>query len=341
MGTEKPRRRYLVKDPTAMLIVGQCVAARMSDREIIDKLERECGYRWSIDAVAKARRVIAPADDPGAAVQSPTLSSPPPGLPEADKANWFRSQFRQSHLYKNLCDQFDADEVKTYLEEYGGICCQFEDILTSEFYAIDDFLKHRLLINQQLSERKRLRQEIEVSTAWLAANPTKADATKEELKERVEKMRLLDGLHTALHQAGERYDKYVAERQAIQKSLAATRRDRLEELRTTGVSFFQVVQELQTSEKARHQHGRYAELTRLASEEIQAEFRKPTEFPDGEQGPIILDDAAELDEEGEEDEPGDAEGSDHAGAVDAGDGNLVAGDDHGQEAALGDFADST
>ena len=67
---------------------------------------------------------------------------------------------------------------------------------------------------------------------------------------------------------------------------------------------------IQASETARTQHGRYAELARLAAQDINTEFRKSVTFPDGTKGPIILDaetpndkESPVLDEVPEEGEP--------------------------------------
>ncbi|KKK53649.1 hypothetical protein LCGC14_3092680, partial [marine sediment metagenome] len=86
-----------------------------------------------------------------------------------------------------------------------------------------------------------------------------------------------------------RYDTLVKERQTIYKSLCATRRDRIDELRGGKDTFFELVAKLQHSEAERNEQGRLAQLTKLASEDIKKEFRKPTEFPDGSVNSIIMD----------------------------------------------------
>jgi len=81
----------------------------------------------------------------------------------------------------------------------------------------------------------------------------------------------------------------VKERQKIYNSLAATRKDRLDELRGGKETFLELVGILQHSQEDRDRQGRFAELTKLAADDIKDKFRKPVEFPDGSQSPIIMD----------------------------------------------------
>ena len=217
------------------------------------------------------------------------LGVPPSNMGGSDKAEWFREQFKKTHLFVTLVSQFDQNEVDIYMEEYGHICCQFEDIVVSEYFQIDSFLKHRILINRQLTAMKKLEAEIDEVVAWIAHNPLKGEASKEERQERMERFRHLEGLRSAQNKAHERYDKLVSEWQRMYQSLAATRRDRIDELKGGGESFFSLVSMIQTSEAAREQHGRYAEMTRIAAGDINREFRKSVTFPDGSKDPIILD----------------------------------------------------
>jgi len=294
-------RRKLPSDPKAMEIMQQLVAQNISDQQIRETLNEKVGYYWSLDAIRRTRRKYFGVDKtPGKTPEipnRPTLSVPPPGVLDADKAQWFKDQFKQTHLYVTLKNQFDKHEINTYMEEYGSICCQFEDIVTSEFFQIDDFLKHRILINRQLTLMKSMQEEVTALVKWLAENRDDDDFTQEYKKERGEKSIRAGDLRKALHKVNERYDKLVGEREKIYKNLAATRQDRVDELRKGGQDFFSLLVKLQNSEAERDKQGKYAEMTRIAAEDIKKEFRKPTVFPDGEIGPIIMDAETEFDYE--------------------------------------------
>jgi hypothetical protein len=273
----------------------QHVADGRTDAEIQSLLEAEFGHKWHVDTIRRYRRSLGVSRTPqkDVADAEPAASvlsqAPPIGLDRAEKAEWYRRQFRKSHLYVTLQAQFEPDEVDVYLQEYGDLCCQFADIVASEFLQLDDFLKHRILVARQLSLMKSFRAEIESTSRWLRQNPATADESEEDKKRRIANERLIDSKRSALKQANDRYDKLSAERNRISQNLAATRKDRLEELRGGGESFFDLVCRIQQSEKARQEEGRFAELSRMALEDEEAVMRREIVFPDGGTDPLILD----------------------------------------------------
>lgn len=286
-------------DVKAKQILIDLAGQGMSDAAIAERIQAACGYTYSGETIRRNRVKLKLVKGDAAAprvdrVDGPALAAPPATIAPQDKADWFRQEFRECHLYPTLQKQFSQDEINTYMEEYGQVCCQFEDLVVSEFFQIDDFLKHRILINRQLIRMKELQAQIEELNAWLHQCPPRDDDTKEIKGQRIERYRLLDGAHASLHKANERYDKLVAERQKIYQNLAATRRDRLDELKGGGDSFFALLANIQSNDRAREQQGQYAELTRLAAKDVAEEFRKTITFPDGSKAPIIMDENAEL-----------------------------------------------
>jgi len=222
-------------------------------------------------------------------LDGPVLTTPPPGLSETEKAYWFRDQFKKTHLYKTIQRQFETEEVDMYIEDFGLLCCQFEDIVISEFMQIDDFLKHRILVDRQLILGRSLQREIADLQMWFVSNPKQEDEDKDTTKFRILQQRQLDDKHRYLKGVNDRYDALVKERQKIYSSLAATRKDRLDELKGGKESFIELVGKLQHSQDERDKQGRFAELTKLAADDIKEEFRQPVEFPDGSVEPIIMD----------------------------------------------------
>ncbi len=284
--------QQLPKNPEAIKLLQQMTEQGFADKKIQDRLEQEFGYRWSLETVRRARRKIGVNKnnkDPLINNTNPTLSIPPPGLTEQEKSEWFRDQFKKNHLFKTLKDQFTQEEINGYLQEYGNLCCQFSDIVFSEFFQIDDFLKHRILINRQLIMMKSIQEELMSITAWIAKNPVNDDESKMIKQERISKFRDLEQSRTGLNRASERYDRLVGERQKIYQNLAATRKDRIEELRGGKENFFSLVASLQNSEAFRTKEGEYAELTKLASEDIKKAFRQKVELADGNKEPLIMD----------------------------------------------------
>jgi len=274
----------------------QHVESGRTDAEIQGALEAEFGHRWHLDTIRRYRRGLgvsrAPRKEVADAESAASVMAlaPPLGLDRLEKAEWYRAQFRKSHLCVTLRDQFEPDEVDVYLQEYGDLCCQFSDIVASEYLQIDDFLKHRLLVARQLSLMKSFRAEIESTSQWLRQNPATVDESEEDKKQRIQNERLIDSKRSALKQANDRYDKLSAERNRISQNLAATRKDRLEELRGGGESFLDLVCRIQQSDKARQEEGRFAELSRMALEDEEGAMRREILFPDGGKDPLILDD---------------------------------------------------
>ncbi len=284
----------LSANPKALQLLIDCVKQGLTDKKIQQRLAHECGYEWTVDTISRRRRSIGFTKKPGQTQSpetsnGPILTTPPYGLSDGEKANWFRDQFKKTHLYITLKRQFEPEEVAVYVEDFGLLCCQFEDIVVSEFMQVDDFLKHRLLIDGQLILKRSLQRKITDLQTWFVMNPKIEHEDKDTIKFRILQQRQLDDQYRYLRTVNDRYDALVKERQKIYNSLAATRKDRLDELRGGKATFFDLVAKLQHSQTERDRQGKLAELTKLASEDIKEHFRKTVEFPDGSLSPIIMD----------------------------------------------------
>lgn len=297
----------LVKNLEAMAALENLIKEGMSAINIRSFLNEKFHEKWNIETVRRAiRRFGAHKKKDGSETievsDQPILSIPPPGIDLSEKASWFRNKFKQSHLFPKLKRQFETHEVDSYLEEYGHICCQFEDIVLSEFFQIDDYLKHRILIDRQLDLMRSAKKRFDDVVEWIAKNqfdPNKVDLLsdnekKEQANERMNKFKQLEFLQRELSDANNRYDKLVAERQKIMGNLAATRKDRQDELRGGKENFIALVAKLQASEKERLSQGKYAELTKIASDDLAQNFRKQQKFPDGSMDYIILDSSSDF-----------------------------------------------
>jgi len=293
---------WLSKMPEAIKLLRELVEQGLSDPKIRTRLEQEFGHKWNLETIRRNRKKLGVKRDKGIKNQSPvkmqpTLTVPPPGLDEIEKAEWFRDQFKKTHLFTELKEQLHAKEIKKYLEEYGVVCCQFEDIVSTEFFQIDDFLKHRILIGREMKLMKDLQDEVDEVAKWISMHPIDDDSTPEERREHSEQYVKWGNLINALKDAKKRYDNLAQERQKISQNLAATRKDRLEELRGGKESFLSLVVSLQQSEKERKKQGKYAELTRLAAKDSLKKLREPAEFPDGTIDPVIIDGGTDFGEQ--------------------------------------------
>lgn len=284
----------LLDHPNAVEIIKEGMGQNWTDKQIQDKLKEKCDYKWNIVTIRRNRQKLSTIKESGSQLSrmerdQPTLSVPPPGLTEAEKADWFRSQFKKTHLFSNLKKQLTKDEITVYLEEYGSLCCQFEDIVCSEFFQVDEYLKHRVLLNRQLISIHKMRSDIPILENWLRENKPNENTSKEARQEFVSTTHLLGDTQKNLINANKRYDELMKEGQNILKGLNATRKDRIDQLSGGKENFFRLVLLLQHSEKVREEQGRYAELTKLSADQAITKARDLVEFPDGEMDTIITD----------------------------------------------------
>jgi len=290
----KNKNKRLASNAKAMEVLGECTKQGLTDKKIQERLVIECGYQWTVDSISRRRRAMGVTKKPGKpvdteALDAPMLATPPHGLTDGEKSCWFRDQFKKTHLYQTIKNQFETTEVAVYLEDFGLLCCQFEDIVISEFMQVDDFLKHRLLVDRQLVLARLLQRQITDLQSWFIDNPKRPDEEKDTIKHRILQQKQMDDKYKYLKIVNDRYDALVKERQKIYNSLAATRRDRLDELRGGKDTFLDLVAKMQHSQDERDRQGRFAELTKFAAESIKEEFRQPIKFPDGTEAPIIMD----------------------------------------------------
>lgn len=288
------KNKRLSSNPKALEIVAEGIKNNIADKDIQRELIKECGYKWTIDTIGRRRRAMSGTKKARQeiildGVDAPMMTVPPYGLSELEKTVWFREQFKKSHLYPTIRKQLEPDEVVVYINDFGLLCCQFEDIVVSEFMQIDDFLKHRILVDRQLIFARPLQRQVDVLVAWFIENPKAAGEDKETVRYRLMQQREMEDLYKRLKILGDRYDTLVKERAKIYSGLSATRKDRLDELKGGKETFLDLVNKLQHSQEERDRHGRFAELTKLAAKDITEDFRKPNEFPDGTISPIIMD----------------------------------------------------
>jgi len=292
--TDKQKSKKLSSNPIAIKLLKAFAEQGLSDKDIQSKLAEECGYQWTLNTISRRRRALGLIKSSGETTKQdnkdfPMMEKLPYGLSNQQKAKWFRDRLQETNLYSTMKKQLDNSELQIYLEDFGALCCQFSDIVMTEFMQIDDFLKHRILIDRQLILIKSTQQEILDIKQWFIDNPPKDTDDQEKKKFRVLQSRNMSDKYGLIKSTHDRFDSLSKEIHRIYSSLCATRKDRLEELKGGKDSFLDIVASIQHSEEERDRHGKFAELTKISSEDIKKEFRQPVEFPDGEKTPIIMD----------------------------------------------------
>ena len=271
-------------------------ALTKSDKEIADKLKR------SIKTIRNARKKIGiikkqKGKIKGAFLRKGTMSSEMPNrsLTEEERKEFFVGQLQNSLYYENLKNQFTKEEIDFYLEEWGGLCVQFEDIIATEKRQIDEYIVQQIMGNRikrniQITEEIILQLQKEILE--LRKN---FDVTKDE-EAQARDQQLMFFVNTMSRQSSAMtndYQKNVDTKNKILSELNARRRDRIESIKKAGTTFAGLVQAFR-DRAVRESQGKYAELVRIAKEQKLREWRKVNTYPDGSKDNIIFDDQSEI-----------------------------------------------
>jgi CheY-like chemotaxis protein len=218
-------------------------------------------------------------------------------LTEAQRKEFFKTHLTNSLYYENLKSQFTSQELDFYLEEWSGLCLQFEDILATEKRQIDEYIKAQIMGNRMLRSIKIAEEEIEKLTVEVENfRKSKDMATDDDAQEKdFILMNLLRTMHSQCQMMANDYQKNVDLKNKILADLNSRRRDRIEQIVKKGTTFLGIVQAFR-DRNTRETQGRHIELLRLAKEKKRENWNKPMLFPDGTKDCILMDENANLNE---------------------------------------------
>lgn len=217
-------------------------------------------------------------------------------LNEDQRKKFFQVQLTNSLYYGNLKEQFTKEEIDFYLEEWGTLCLQFEDIVATEKRQIDELIKvsimgNRILRNIKVAEDEILNIKKEIR-AFRTATPDLE--TNEEAQEKDGLlMNMIRTMAGQSHAMSSDYEKNINIKNQLLDELNARRKDRVDQLSRRGTTFLGLVQAFRDRE-VRTKHGEHMELVRMAKEKKKSDWRRPTTFPDGSKDCILLDEFSEL-----------------------------------------------
>lgn len=222
-------------------------------------------------------------------------------LNEDQRKEFYKTQFCNSLYYKNLKQQFTEDELDFYLEEWGTLCVQFEDIVATERRQIDELIKISIMGNRILRNIRVAEDEIAILQDELMKfrldHPEIAD--DETLQERDNLlMSLIRSMSGQSEGMSNSYTKNIDIKNRILGELNARRKDRVDQIFKRGTTFLGLVQGLRDKE-TKENYGRHMELVRLAKEKKKGEWRRQNTFPDGSKDCVLLDELSELPKEAE------------------------------------------
>lgn len=209
------------------------------------------------------------------------INAPPP---EGADAMATRAALRASEKWRRLKQEFAADELDYFEEEYVKLRKQFrDDVMPSEETQIFDAIKYDILKSRNLVERKKAREEIarlELQMYNYSARfPTPGAMTTLE-REFLRKLREELNEARAIEQSRTQEFVRLQERQdALMRALKSTRDQRIKDVETSRDTLLGLFRRLQ-NEEFRSAEGREAGLMRAAAEKAYRELGALRQYED-------------------------------------------------------------
>lgn len=208
----------------------------------------------------------------------------------------------QAHFDNELVQQFESDEIESYIDYYFTYKDQFEDILGTEKTQLDVTIRLYLLFNRVLRRLKATEFQYMTLTDDMAELTRKIANEKDPVAQKfyVDKKFLLGPQITTvstiidkLNKQSQEFDKN--QRDALDK-LDATRTSRLRKGLGAEQKWVDLIKGLE-ERKNREIHSQMAERLRIAQEREGEKMRRLHEFADSTQDFFLLDDQTDINED--------------------------------------------
>lgn len=219
-------------------------------------------------------------------VQSPVSKR----MTHEEKANWFTTQFMNTSYFNEIKKQLTEIEIETYLQEWGALCAQFEDIVATEKRQIDELIKVQILDNRLLRNIKIIEDEINTLVVQIEKLRAEHDVASDERLQELD-TKLMDMVQNMSYQAKNMNNdhlNFIKMKNSMLAELNARRKDRIDAIRHSKTTFVGLVEMLQ-DQSVRDAQSKRLGLVKMSMKKKQDEFRKPTMFPDGTFDPILID----------------------------------------------------
>lgn len=219
-------------------------------------------------------------------------------LNEEQRKSFFKTQLLNSLYYNALKEQFTKEELDFYLEEWGALALQFEDIVSTEKRQIDELIKtgiigNRILRNVKIAEEEI--QKLQEEVQELRKN-TKDIETNEEAQERdVQLINLIRTISAQTQAMSNDYQRNIDTKNKLLGELNGRRKDRIDQIKKGGTTFIGLVESFRERDR-REREGRHMELVRIAREEKKNRWRQPTTYPDATKDCVLMDEKSILPE---------------------------------------------
>jgi len=216
-------------------------------------------------------------------------------LSEKERKQFFKTELQNSLFYENLKSQFTDTELDFYLEEWGALCLQFEDIVTTERRQIDELIKteimgNRILRNIKIAEDVILEVQQEVELLREVKDMEEDEDAQERDNSLISMIRTMSSQSQGMVND---YGKNQDARNKLLDNLNARRRDRIDQIQKSGLSFIEMMK-MMNENKIKEEQGQYIEMLKMSKDKKKELWRDPGLFPDGTKDCVLLDDKSNI-----------------------------------------------
>ena len=269
------------------------MAAKLKrDKKTIFKYRVEMGYSKNKNAAFTPSTPVV-MDDGSIGVAAKEMSS---RLNDEERKEFFARQLKNSKFYTLLTKSFSEEELDYYCEEYGALCVQFSDILSSERRQLDELIKIQILINRALAYIKRTDDEVATYAKMIDEFRKSHDMKEDEEAQAIDDQNiyLVRQMSSACQQMSNDYNKLLASKNSILESLNARRKDRIDQLTNKKTTFAGLVEAIMQDDVKAIQ-GRHIALIKSSRENLKKKWTKPSVYCDGSSDIILYDDESDID----------------------------------------------
>lgn len=219
-----------------------------------------------------------------------TSKKPRKTLSETEREVFFRETLENSKYYDNLKKQFTQEEMDYYLEEWAALCLQFEDIVNTDKRQIDEYIKTGIIGNRILRNIRETEDVINelIEETELLGKVKELDDDEDAQSRYDQICNMVIRFSSASQGMVNDYGKNQEARAKLLESLNTRRKDRVNQIKKSGTSFFDLIQTLDEPQY-RDEQGYYLELMKLAKDGLKHDWRDPALFPDGTKDAVLID----------------------------------------------------
>lgn len=188
---------------------------------------------------------------------------------------------QKTPVWKDLQAQFSNEELAMFLHHWGRIIAQFkDDVYPTEELQIVDTIKMEIMMNRTVTQQHQIVNEIHQLEYSLTAEKEQEQPDMARASELERQIAVLRASQESLNKS---YLDLLKEKNAILKSMKATRDARVKQLEQNKHNFLNMLRKIVQDRQFRHQLGIEMEKHRLSAK---VEFERLSEYHEYEDGEV-------------------------------------------------------